>query len=640
MPPRRSAHQVDPTYSPSGRRYSLGPESPPRRSQRLGSEGVSSVNSFSLRATTPDARQLHATLRAASESPTKRRSQSRVEDSVHSSVTPSPPIQHTISTTSTPNAPSLNPAIATNGVSPLEPQTDRGFSFFRYPHLPSLGFRRNRGSSVLLSSPQRDEEFENESVVSWRLERELHKDDLQRRQAFDDEAETSQGQNIRRPPRRLSGLTWANDTADEPDPTATTDSPESSPVRTAAAKTIISSNVMKREDVESSIESTRPSTAEFTAPPVDKPRLLPTPLERQTFQRETRRRIPWGFTVINVSMAIITAAIFFTTWLTPIKPFAHRQVSYLPLNETEGRFVTQLTSEVDKLGLQLSSMSRDVHRLNSEQKRVVEQITAVQPLSETLPQINFLSLGLGARVDPMLTSPSIGTRRTFIRRFFQNPFLTSRQPPLPNPPETALQPWDDIGECWCSAPGNTGQAQLAVQLGQRTVPNEVVVEQIPFGASPHPELAPREMELWARFKPYYGSHDAATAAATETPVTSRSRRQGWFGGWQSTTSSSKQNTNTSPPSLSSLLNTIMATLHQAYPSESESAYSNDRLLGPSFFKLGEWEYDLHGESVQRFPLDAIVDLPTLRVDKVVIRVKSNWGGNHTCLYRVKLHGHV
>ncbi|CRG83855.1 hypothetical protein PISL3812_01211 [Talaromyces islandicus] len=644
MPPRRSAHREDPTFSPSGPRYSLDPESPVRRSSRLGSEGFTPIKEFSLRAQTPDARQLHDTLRAASESPTKARPGSRLDNSTHSSATPSPPVQRTISTTSTPNAPSLNPAIATTESSPLE-QTDRGFSFFRYPRLSNIvGFGNHNRDSSVLSSRQHDDTFDNESVISWRIERELHRDDIQRKQReeFNTEelqeeeedeefaAETSQGQTIRAPPRRLSGLVWPNDATNTPE------RPESPKVRSAAARTIISAKVEPDESDESRESSVKPAGREGKAPLVDMPRAPP----KSTQKKESRGQIPWSLVAIAMLIPVATIAVyFFSDKLTPSSnPFARRSATYAPLNETENRIISQLTGEVDRLEVQLSSMSRDVHRLGSEQRRVVEQITAVQPVSETIAKINFLSLGLGARVDSMLTSPSIGIRRTFMRRVSENIFGSKL--PRPNPPEIALQPWEDVGDCWCAAPGKNGQAQLGVQLGQRAVLDEVVVEHIPFGASPRPDLAPREMELWVRFKPHHGKPGAPST--TETPITSTSGKTGWFGRTSSSQSSSPASSQTpSPPlSLSSLLKMIMTTLRNAYPGEPESAYSDDRLLGPSFFRVGKWEYDQTAESVQHFALDAVVDVPMLRVDKAVVRVNSNWGGNHTCLYRVKLHGHL
>ncbi|EED13115.1 conserved hypothetical protein [Talaromyces stipitatus ATCC 10500] len=651
----RTSHQRDPAYSPSGRRYSLEPGSPVRRSKRL-EHGSPSPTPFALRATTPDARQLHETLRAASESPSKERPDTRARSSAHSSVTPSPPVQRTISSTSTPAPPSLNPAI-TAGNETLEPQTDRGFSFFRYPRLPSIGFGRKE-ASIVLSSPEVEDD--NASVVSWQLERELHRDNLQRTKPEPEPESYSlvprEARNIRKPPRRLSGLTWTNDTTHSADNTNTTSNydddgkdddkedeedkkSDTSDIRTAAARTVISSN-NNRDSADDSVSgNSRPPTSDQSAL-VDRPRRPPL-FNQQDITKETHWSLFLLLMTLFITIFIITTY-FLGGYLLSNDLFPHQARNYPTLNTTEGNIVSQLSDELVRLNTQMTSVSTYVHHLSYEQKKIADQVTIVRPNPEFEPRINFLSPGLGTRVDPKLTSPSIGTRRTLPRRLYES--LSRKRIPQPNPPGTALEAWNDIGDCWCAAPSKTGQAQLALDLGQRAIIDEVVVEHIPAGASPDPGVAPREMELWARFRPFRGGQQQQqqqqAAKATETAITSESsnKRSGWFGLFRSSTTSSS--TSSSSSSLSSILDAIIKTLQQAYPSDPETAYANDRLLGPSYFRLGQWEYDRAGGAVQHFALDALIDYPMVRVDKVVLRVKSNWGGNSTCLYRVKVHGHV
>lgn len=638
-----------------------------RRSKRLESASPSSTPDFVLRATTPDARQLHNTLRAASESPSKEKRDMRARSSGHSSITPSPPVQRTISSTSTPAPPSLNPAITTENEN-LEQQTDRGFSFFRYPRLPSIGFGR-KATSLVLSSPQgEDSAFnDNESVISWQLERELHRDNLQRTKP---EPETSsyglpatEGRNIRKPPRRLSGLTWTNDTThsaennntandydddvkdDEEEEEEEDKKSEVSAVRTAPARTVITTNVARDSADESVTGSSRPPTADQPAP-VDKPRRPPLFNEQQHGKmKETR----WPLFLLTMTLFVTIFAIttyFLTGYLGSANLFPKQPKDYYPqLNVTERNIVSQISKGMAQLENEISLVSRDVHRLRDEQEKLVAQLPIVSPILEIEPRINFFSSGLGTRVDRKLTSPSVGIRRTLPRRLYES--LGGKRLPQPNPPETALEAWEDVGDCWCGAPSKTGQGQLqlALELGQRAILDEVVVEHIPASASPDPGVAPREMELWAQFKPVRGQQPAK-ATATETAFTSESihKKTGWFGLFQSSAASSSSSSSSSskpfPSSLSSILDSILKTLHQAYPSDPETAYANDRLLGPTYFRLGKWEYDRAGSAIQHFALDALIDYPMLRVDKVVVRVKSNWGGNHTCLYRVKVHGHV
>lgn len=588
----------------------------------------------------------------------------RARGSVHSSVTPSPPVQRTISSTSTPAPPSLNPAITTENES-LEQQTDRGFSFFRYPRLPSIGFGR-KAASIVLSSPQgEDSAFnDNASVISWQLERELHRDNLQRTKP---EPETSsygipptEGRNIRKPPRRLSGLTWTNDTTthsaennnttnhydddvkddeEEEEEEEEDKKSEVSAVRTAPARTVISTDVARDSADESVIGSSRPPTADQSVP-VDKPRRPPLFHEQQHRKmKETRWPLFLLTTTIFVTIFAITTY-FLTGYLGSADLFTRQPGHYPTLNASQGKIVSQIVEDMAQLANRISVVSKDVSRLNDER-----QVTIVRPIPEIEPRINFLSFGLGTRVDRKLTSPSVGIRRTLPRRLYE--ILGGKRLPQPNPPETALEAWDDVGDCWCGAPSKNGQGQLqlALELGQRAILDEVVVEHISATASPDPSVAPREMELWVQFKPFRGQQPAK-ATATETAFTSESihKKTGWFGLFQSSTASSSSSSSSSskpfPSSLSSILDSILKTLHQAYPSDPETAYANDRLLGPTYFRLGKWEYDRAGSAIQHFALDALIDYPMLRVDKVVIRVKSNWGGNHTCLYRVKVHGHV
>lgn len=94
------------------------------------------------------------------------------------------------------------------------------------------------------------------------------------------------------------------------------------------------------------------------------------------------------------------------------------------------------------------------------------------------------------------------------------------------------------------------------------------------------------------------------------------------------------------PGQQSLSQYVLETVRMAFENEPESEYSDDALLGPEFYRVGKWEYDPHrGSHIQSHALDTVIDHPGIRVDKVVVRVKSNWGADSTCLYRVKLHGH-
>ncbi|PGH09757.1 hypothetical protein GX51_00437 [Blastomyces parvus] len=313
----------------------------------------------------------------------------------------------------------------------------------------------------------------------------------------------------------------------------------------------------------------------------------------------------------------------------------------------------KLSSHVDQ---RLSDMAKDVASLKTEWNKRLPHLkealskspaAAADPLIP--PKVNYASVGMGAVVDPYLTSPTMATPAGLISRIGQ--YLA--KVPRGSPPIAALQPWDGVGECWCAAT-RSNVSQLTILLGRPIVPEEVVIEHIPKGATLDAASAPREMELWAQ----YTARAPAAAAAAARPAGSSSPNSAPPP--SSASSPHPPPPPRDPPHLSSppfsrlrashslhhllpswLRDAILTTLRQVYPNEPTAAYSDDPLLGPSFFRVGRWKYNINGEHhIQRFDLDAVIDMPAARVEKVVFRVKSNWGAAHTCLYRVRLHGHL
>lgn len=53
------------------------------------------------------------------------------------------------------------------------------------------------------------------------------------------------------------------------------------------------------------------------------------------------------------------------------------------------------------------------------------------------------------------------------------------------------------------------------------------------------------------------------------------------------------------------------------------------------FELGNFEYDISGNSIQMFKIKRKMHFAATLVD---IRFDSNWGGSYTCIYRVRIHG--
>ncbi|EEP79826.1 predicted protein [Uncinocarpus reesii 1704] len=296
--------------------------------------------------------------------------------------------------------------------------------------------------------------------------------------------------------------------------------------------------------------------------------------------------------------------------------------------------LNKLSTGVDQ---RLADMARDVAALKDEwNKRLPHLRQAIWPEREDplLPRrINWFSTGMGAFVDPYLTTKfrpgllkggterAVGVKRT-------------------NPPAAALTRWDEHGDCWC-VNDHTSEIQLAVLLGRPLVPEEVVIEHIHKEATLDPESAPREMELWVEY-----SSRSASAAPSTVPPGARATVAPGSSEWltqrpELLESSAEAREAYSGPLSPSQREDIISTLRMAYPDEPETAYSQDTKLGSTYYRVGKFQYDINGKhNIQRFLLDAVIDLPNIRTKKAVLRVKSNWGSVNTCIYRARLHGHM
>ncbi|KAE8350687.1 hypothetical protein BDV28DRAFT_138669 [Aspergillus coremiiformis] len=611
---------------------------------------------------TPDQLQLLDSLREATMSPHPN-GQGESNHAAQSTPTPTPPIPHTLSTASSPATESF-----TNPRYPVL-TTDQ-----LYPS-PLLRFGSPARNGISLSSPNFGNSIDNESVISWNVERDIHEDDLQRTRpnGYLDEL---QGKNIKAPPRRFSGFAFAQEPIEEvdepttqlsiskslsPEPATIDMQPKPEPQSEADAEP-------EPELISEPEREPEPEPEPLPAPaPAPKPALAPVPrvayraelssafaktiipsnpVRPTSLHKHTpplRERVKSnvrsmgdvtivfqkGLAVRIATVLILAATSIFTAYLfgDRISSLSSSIGSHLPLyggpfrdlNATALDAVHGLSHQVVRLGAQVSSLSKEVDVIKSEVEHVPAPTTIVQPIParQEIAKTNFLSLGMGVFVDPYNTSPTSGRSANVFQKLRYRMLTGSWQRPS-QPPLAALTAWQDVGECWCSKP-RSGMSQLALHLGRDIVPEEVVVEHIPKGASIRPEVAPQDMELWAQFQIVDEPNSDSRQSSSFFPA----RESGML---------SEQ---------ASLHDHIIHTLQLAYKGELESAYSDDELLGPSFYRVGKWIYDLHSANhIQKFELDAIIDVPAIRVNKVVFRVKSNWGGNDTCLYRLKLYGHV
>jgi SUN domain-containing protein 1/2 len=193
----------------------------------------------------------------------------------------------------------------------------------------------------------------------------------------------------------------------------------------------------------------------------------------------------------------------------------------------------------------------------------------------TFRKTNYFSSGLGAMVDPALTSVTFLDNPQWHTRFARR--LT--RVPLRNPPKSALERWEEPGDCWCAAPNPSmkGQAQLTVSVPNGVFPEQVTIEHLPKEMMPGKKItnAPRILEFWVQ---------------------------------------SEQ------------------------PAQYQYAH-REGLCGPGpegWTCLGSFTYNIHASNHQQtFDLDA---KSPVSVTKAMLRVTSNWGADHTCLYRVRVHG--
>ncbi|KAI7614933.1 hypothetical protein KC346_g6723, partial [Hortaea werneckii] len=203
---------------------------------------------------------------------------------------------------------------------------------------------------------------------------------------------------------------------------------------------------------------------------------------------------------------------------------------------------------------------------------------------EALHSVNFFSPGLGARVNPHETSSTYYPPRKGL--FGGSAYLSGVRSPI-----EALSKWDEPGECWCAANSTAkgkGQAQITVQLGEKIWPGWLTIEHIPADGTLHIDAAPRDWEVWL---PARDPHHAQQT----TKILKDEHRISCSG---------------NPP-----------------PSDTHVCVATGR-------------YEIHGVNwVQSFSLygDTLEQLG-FATDKVTFRVVTNWGADHTCIYRLRLTG--
>jgi SUN domain-containing protein 1/2 len=126
----------------------------------------------------------------------------------------------------------------------------------------------------------------------------------------------------------------------------------------------------------------------------------------------------------------------------------------------------------------------------------------------SLRKVNYFSLRLGTRINTYETSSTLDMHNRAPSTFtwLYRKLIAGHH----NGPATALQKWDELGECWCASPDDNGHglAQLSVSLGVPVIPTQVTIDHLPKEASLEIGSAPKRIEIWAE-------SDEADAAAPD-----------------------------------------------------------------------------------------------------------------------------
>lgn len=219
-------------------------------------------------------------------------------------------------------------------------------------------------------------------------------------------------------------------------------------------------------------------------------------------------------------------------------------------------------------------------------------------------ETNYFSLGLGAIVQPHYTSPT-WREASFLqsvgRKIWRAIGMETQHAHLSVKPSTeALTQWSENGDCWCAvSPVDSDiKAQIAVRMPLKIHPTRLAIEHIPASGTRDIASAPKDFEVWIKMESSEGAEKLKQAL---------NERTGRF--W---------------PDLC------------GDPPKSTSSSNEDE---GSWVCVGQDKYDIHFHNYLQTTILPINPWDIgLETWVVVVKVLSNWGADHTCLYRVRLTG--
>ncbi|KAI9679322.1 MAG: hypothetical protein M1817_005342 [Caeruleum heppii] len=240
-----------------------------------------------------------------------------------------------------------------------------------------------------------------------------------------------------------------------------------------------------------------------------------------------------------------------------------------------------------------SSLAAGISRpsISAAQLDALVQANMKANADTTWTKINYFSEGFGAVIDPHTTSKPAGKPSTWLQRFVSHFVPGGWGVRWPNPPIAALTTWHDMGDCFCMRHSPDVSPQIGVHTAEKVWPTELVIEHIPRTATNDISVAPDEVELWAK-----AFNEQAARTMRRYAV---------------------QELGEEPP-------------------------HNHIKMTERWVRIGKWQYDKWAVNhVQSFSIPIDMTRFIGRIDHVVVRFPTNWGNlDHTCIYRMRLHGHV
>ncbi|KAI0768136.1 hypothetical protein BD413DRAFT_614790 [Trametes elegans] len=221
---------------------------------------------------------------------------------------------------------------------------------------------------------------------------------------------------------------------------------------------------------------------------------------------------------------------------------------------------------------------------------------------DTLARVDYALHSAGAHIIPSLTSDTAEVRPSGFLSQISGLLTGGNGFAVGRPPITALHHEIHTGHCW-PFPGHQGQ--LGVALAAPVYISDVTIDHAAKEVAMDQRSAPRQMELWGLVE---GQDNIAK-----------------FREWKQQRAAAREEAEANGVPIA--------------PELVEDAYPRSLPRNPEYVRVANFTYNIHApEHVQTFP--AREDVRALGIDfgVVVLLVKSNWGKEFTCLYRLRVHG--